>query len=267
MKKLKRVFLLLTLLVITMQSTAFGADGLSIILNRRGAVRPKTAVLMYHMVSEVPEYINTYCITPQALEQDLIYFKNNGYIFATVGELDYVRRMNPDKNIAVLTFDDGYESDYKYVLPLLTKYDAKATFFVFASMTGKPFYMTEAQLKELAQSGRAEIGNHSYELHEKPLLEIRKLYSDYSKMQSIMNDFSTNKAVLEKITGVSVTSLSYPNGIYTQTIDGMMKNAGICTVSVSTEEHAYNPYFRAGIIGRYNRSDKRTAQDIVNILR
>ena len=113
MKKLKRAFLLLILLVITMQSTAFGADGLSLILNRRGNIRPKTAVLMYHMVSEVPEYINTYCITPQALEQDLIYFKNNGYIFATVGELDYVRKMNPDKNIAVLTFDDGYESDNK----------------------------------------------------------------------------------------------------------------------------------------------------------
>ena len=267
MKKLKRAGLLLIVLLIAMQSVVSAADGLSLIFQRHQNAHPKTAVLMYHMVSEVPEYINTYCITPTALESDLIYFKNNGYIFATVGELDYVRRMNPDKNIAVLTFDDGYESDYKYVLPLLNKYDARATFFVFASMTGKPFYMTETQLKELAQSGRAEIGNHSYEIHEKPLLEIQKLYSDFSKMQSIINDFDKNRITLEKITGVSVTSLSYPNGIYNQTIDGMMKNLKICNISVSTEERQYNPYFSGGTIGRYNRSDKRTAENIVNLLR
>ena len=245
--------------------TVANADGLSFITKRNASKKQKVAVLMYHMISEIPEYQNTYCISPEELEKDIIYFKNNNYIFAHLSEIDSVCKANPNKNVAVLTFDDGYESDYKYVLPLLKKHNAKATFFVFASQLDKPFYMTKSQLKALSESPYAIIGNHSYDIHNKTPREIRELYAYQKNSDMIVNDFSKNKSVLENITNKKITVLSYPNGIYNNTVDNYLKNKKICSVSVSTDEKPYSPYNK--IIGRYNRSNTRTAQNIASSIR
>ena len=37
---------------------------------------------------------------------------------------------NIDKNSMLLTFDDGYYDNFKYVFPLLKKYNMKATIFL-----------------------------------------------------------------------------------------------------------------------------------------
>ena len=46
----------------------------------------------------------------------------------------------------LLTFDDGYVSDYKIVLPLLVKFNAKALFFIITSKIGSPEYLNWGQL-------------------------------------------------------------------------------------------------------------------------
>lgn len=224
----------------------------------------KIAVIMYHMISENPEHINTYCISPEELEKDILYLKNKGYMFSSVSELDKNAKMFPDKNIAVLTFDDGYFSDYKYVLPLLEKHQVKASFFVFASMLEKPYYMTKSQLKELANSEYSEIGNHSYDIHNKDLEDIVELYSNMENSEMIIKDFSKNKQELEKITGKTITSLSYPNGIYNNFVDSVLKQRGICTVTLSTRETKYLTFNKQTVLGRYNRSNLRNVQQILD---
>ena len=256
--------LLIILILIFMMTSSSYASGLRRLTGKINENNQKVITLMYHMVSEVPEYINTYCITPKALEEDILYLKENNYIFAFVNEIDVVCAANPNKNIAVLTFDDGYESDYNYVLPLLKKYNAKATFFVFSSMLNKPFYMTDNQLKELAASPYTEIGNHSYELHNKTPEEICKLYASYEKTEDIIKDFEKNKKILESITGKNITSLSYPNGIHTYYADNLLKKRKICNISITTNELKYSaPNYLNKPIGRYNRSDLRSVEDIV----
>lgn len=225
----------------------------------------RVVIFMYHRITTVESEVGTYAITPKALEKDLTYLKNNNYIFAFSNEIGKVINENPGKNIAVLTFDDGYDSDYKYVLPLLEKHDAKATFFVFASMLNKPYYMTDIQLKKLSDSKCALIGNHSYDIHNMSYEEIKKMYAYNANSGKILEDFRKNKETLGKIINKEVSVLSYPNGVYNNFIDNMLKKNKICDFSFSTYERSYQSS-KNDVIGRYNRSDKRSVEDIIKLL-
>lgn len=220
---------------------------------------------MYHRITENINETGTYAITPKSFENDILTLKNEGFVFAFADEIDDVIKENQNNNVAVITFDDGYDSDYEYVLPLLKKHKVKATFFVFASVIGKPYYMNKEQLIELSKSEYACIGNHSYDIHNKDINEIKSLLYNRKNAYTVRDDFMKNKNALESIINKPVTALSYPNGIYNYYIDSLLKNSNICKVSFSTEERPYYSYNYSGIVGRYNRSDKRTAQEIISI--
>ena len=264
MKKIKiiaLIFLIFILFSFNCQATV-----ISRFAGRNQNTDRKIVVLMYHRITENINETGTYAITPKELEKDILNLKNNGFVFSFANEVDKVIKENPKSNVAVLTFDDGYESDYEYVLPLLEKHKAKATFFVFASMLDKPYYMNKTQLIKLSKSNYACIGNHSFDIHNKTANEIKTLFSNKSNVYKIADDFNKNKNILEKIINKPVTVLSYPNGIYNCYTDDFLKKSNVCDVSLSTEERTYFSYTANGVIGRYNRSDKRTVQDIIDII-
>jgi peptidoglycan/xylan/chitin deacetylase (PgdA/CDA1 family) len=54
----------------------------------------------------------------------------------------------------VLTFDDGWETQYRHAFPILKSRGLPATFFVFTNPIGRdPQFMTWTQLKEMAGAG------------------------------------------------------------------------------------------------------------------
>ncbi len=242
------------------------AAALSRLSARNLSSSKRVVILMYHRVTENKDEITTYAITPKELEKDIKCLKSNNYVFAFSNEIEKTIRENPDKNVAVLTFDDGYDSDYVYVLPLLEKYSAKATFFVFSSMLDKPYYLTKTQLKKLSDSKCALIGNHSYDIHNKSYEEIKKLYSNNANSKIILEDFKKNKENLENVIEKEVTVLSYPNGVYNNFVDNLLKKNKICNFSFSTYERSYQSS-KSSVIGRYNRSDKRNAEEIIKNLK
>lgn len=268
MKRICRALLLIFIMIFMLTGVSYAYTNPMRLIGKYSAGHQRVVTLMYHRISENINEKSTYCITPADLEEDIAFLKNNGYIFATSSELYTVCRANSDKNVALLTFDDGYESDFKYVLPLLEKYNAKATFFVIGSKIGKPYYMNEEELKALSASPLAEIGNHSYKIHDKTVPEIVNLYSQYATTENIISDFQKNKEIIEKIIGKPVVSVSYPNGIHTYYADNALKNRKICNTTLSVNEVQYTAVGGENqIIGRYNRSDKRKASDIENLLK
>ncbi len=245
-------------------TSCVNANGLNLLYKKSFGVSKNILALMYHRISEKTDESNTYCISPKEFEKDIIYLKEKNYIFAFPDEIEKFLKLYPDKNIAMITFDDGYESDYKYALPVLEKHNAKATFFVIGSMIGDEYYLNEEQLKKLSASPCAKIGNHSYVLHKKGLDELISVFSEKKNSELILNDFKKNKDFLEEITNSSVEILSYPNSVYNLYIDSRLKNEKVCEISFSTEEKR----FQTGkVIGRFNRSDKRSAEEIEKIHR
>ena len=58
-----------------------------------------------------------------------------------------------------ITFDDGNASDIEHALPALRQRGMSATFFVVAGRMGQPGFLSEADVRALADAGMA-IGSH-----------------------------------------------------------------------------------------------------------
>lgn len=223
--------------------------------------RGRVVVLMYHMLSENSKIWGDFCISPKVFENDIEYLKKNGYEFLTPSQLAAENTKN--RKIAVITFDDGYLSDYQYALPILKKHSAKAAFFVIGSQIGKPGYMTADNIKEMAQSGYAEIGNHSYALHNLTASALTMLFRGGKSNAEIVKDYQKNAELLKKITGSDINSLSYPNGIFSDNVDKALRKSGVKT-TFSTKPYSYAQINVSAPIGRKTRT---SAAKLTNLMK
>jgi len=64
------------------------------------------------------------------------------------------------QKVVALTFDDGPSDNVKTILPLLEKYQAKATFFLI----GEEIEKHPAEAEKIVKAGH-QIGNHTYSHH------------------------------------------------------------------------------------------------------
>lgn len=76
-------------------------------------------ILMYHDVTDGPTSDNPMVVTTEKLEGDLCWLKENGYHTILPRELTAGEPL-PEKPV-LLTFDDGYVSNYRLLFPLLQK--------------------------------------------------------------------------------------------------------------------------------------------------
>ena len=163
----------------------------------------KLPIIMYHSIVKNEDRSGEYVITPIELEKDLLYLKQNGYTTVFVNDvIRYVKRGGelPEKPI-ILSFDDGTYNYREYLLPLLEKYDMKATVSIVGAYTDAACeeaepdpaysYLDWQDVSVLRDSGHVEICNHSYDMHN---LEGRRgvgqlegeSYEDYRKI--FLND-------------------------------------------------------------------------------
>ncbi len=124
-------------------------------------------ILMYHDVinGEGKDLV----MSVKNLETQFKHLSESGYRSYHLRELMDLKELPNGKNI-VITFDDCYVSHKELVVPLLQKYNLKATFFAPLSFLGKkdswntseaPILSVE-QLRELDPKV-VELGFHSYE--------------------------------------------------------------------------------------------------------
>lgn len=90
-------------------------------------------ILMYHDVTDGPTSDNPMVVTTEKLEGDLCWLKENGYHTILPRELTAGEPL-PEKPV-MITFDDGYVSNYRLLFPLLQKYQMKAVICLIVSLT------------------------------------------------------------------------------------------------------------------------------------
>jgi peptidoglycan/xylan/chitin deacetylase (PgdA/CDA1 family) len=179
-------------------------------------------ILIYHAVREYRPGDNftarQYIITPETLEQELQFLKDGHKTTVSFDQLaDALEKGTPlPPDAVIISFDDGWESQYRTAFPLLKKYGFRATFFIFTNGIGAKYFMTADQIRELADAGM-EIGCHS---RSHPYL------SKITDTASLRREIFDSRVKLEQVLGSPVTSFAYPFGHYTPQIVEMVKQAG-----------------------------------------
>lgn len=178
-------------------------------------------VLEYHMVADTsPEDGWAYNVPPEDFRDQLDYLREEGY--TAISMLDYMKAKKGKAELpprpVILTFDDGYESNYTTLLPILESYGMKATVYMVTNDIGLPGYLTWDELRDMQERG-IEIGSHT--ANHQPLTEM-----DRSRQEEEMR---LSKLLLEWNGIHTVFSFSYPNGAYDSGMPELLEQNGYLT--------------------------------------
>lgn len=183
-------------------------------------------ILCYHNFN--PTIPGSMTLTPQRFEEQIKWLKSNGYTIIPLKEaVDYLqgkRNELPAKSI-VITADDGWQSVYKYMYPIVKKYNFPVTLFIYPQTisTGKNA-MTWEELKKLQATGLFDIQGHTYS-HPNFKREKKRL-SNAAFEKSIKLELFDSKKILEEKMGTKVIFLAWPFGIYDNYLEQQAVKAG-----------------------------------------
>lgn len=181
--------------------------------------------LMYHEL-EIPGrplcqpdrgYVR-YVLRQDEFQEQVDHLKAAGYRGLSVGQA----LSSPSDKSVVITFDDGSETDLIAAAPILRNAGFGATFFLTVAWLGKPGYLSEAQVRELATQG-FEIGCHS----------LTHAYLSDLDENGLKREIADARVQLEKITGAPVHHFSCPGGRYNDRAVRVAREAGYKTVTTS----------------------------------
>ncbi len=80
--------------------------------------------------------------------------------------------INNTSKVVILTFGDGYQSQYIYAKPVLDKYGFKANFFVTCNRIGTNSHMTWQEVEQLYKEGHV-IGSKTMDYGTKAMQNTR----------------------------------------------------------------------------------------------
>jgi peptidoglycan/xylan/chitin deacetylase (PgdA/CDA1 family) len=209
----------------------------------RPAVDPRRPrILMYHMVSEhrPGARFNKLRVRPAMFEYQMHWLKENGWHFALMSELAEPEKL-PAKTV-VLTFDDGFEDNYRQAYPVLQQYGARATLYLVVDRfnrdwsTAKKAHhdsgelmheakLSDDQVREMLASGCWELGGHT--LTHANLARL----DEAGKAAEIAG----GREQLERQFGVPVRSFAYPFGIYDEKDVQLAEQAGFDSAVTTVE--------------------------------
>ncbi len=86
-------------------------------------------IIVFHGIDKIGETkYNSRFISKDNFEELMQYFKEN-YNIISLNDF-YAKKFKKDTLNIAITFDDGYENNYKYAIPILKKLNFPATFFI-----------------------------------------------------------------------------------------------------------------------------------------
>ena len=216
---------------------------LGILLCPAPAAEEETAelpILMYHDVRW--ERPGKDAVTPDELEGDLRWLASQGYTPVTMARaVDFVLEGKPlPPKPVVLSFDDGFQSAYLTVLPILEKYGFPMVLSViagsadeFSAYPGEDPRRAHAawrQLRALADSGLAELQNHSYALHRCVGgvygCDRRPGESPAAYEQRLAGDALLAQERLRTETGRAAQVFTYPYGRWSAESEAVLRELG-----------------------------------------
>jgi peptidoglycan/xylan/chitin deacetylase (PgdA/CDA1 family) len=199
-------------------------------------------IFCYHRLVDKIRYPGTE-ITPAAFEAQMKELKDRGITVISMQDLLAWKR--GEKNIpprcAVVSFDDGWKSQYEVAWPIMKKYGYPFTMFIYTEgvrggSLGGGEAITWEQLADMRDNG-VDIEAHSathQDLREGHTIMIANPGGKRSRTkltgpqyeQWVQNEVVGCKQLLEQRLGIKVNSFAVPFGNYNEHVKELARNSG-----------------------------------------
>ena len=154
---------------------------------------------------------------------------------------NHIGRRGIDRDSVSFTVDDGLESAYTLIAPILEEFGFRGYFFVNTLTLDTPGYLSSDRLTELRDRGHV-IGTHS---HSHPLMLSRL------SEEQIRREWATSVEILEDILGEKVRYAAIPGGFFSKASKTVLAELGIETIFTSRPAKTPGFYGNVKIQGRY----------------
>jgi peptidoglycan/xylan/chitin deacetylase (PgdA/CDA1 family) len=202
----------------------------------------QTIIYCYHRLVDKVRYPGTE-ITPAVFEAQMKELKDRG--ITVIGLQDLLAWKRGEKNIpprcAVITFDDGWKSQYEVAWPIMKKFGYTFTMFIYtegvagASLGGGQA-ITWEQLADMRDNG-IDIEAHSathQDLREGHTIMViepggkrtKKKLTGAEYEQWVQNEVVGCKQLLEQRLGIRINCFAVPFGTYNEHVKEIARNAG-----------------------------------------
>ncbi len=202
----------------------------------------QTIIFCYHLLVDKVRYPGTE-ITPAAFEAQMKELRDRG--ITVIGLQDLLAWKRGKKSIpprcAVITFDDGYKSQYEVAWPIMKKFGYTFTMFVYTegvrggSLAGGGA-ITWEQLADMRDNGidiEAHTATHQ-DLREGHTIMVaepggkrtKKKLTGPEYEQWLQNEVVGCKQLLEQRLGIKINCFAVPFGTYNEHVKEIARNAG-----------------------------------------
>ncbi|PYI75557.1 MAG: hypothetical protein DMF01_07330 [Verrucomicrobia bacterium] len=202
----------------------------------------QTIIFCYHRLVDKIRYPGTE-ITPAAFEAQMKELKDRGITVIPMQDLLAWKR--GEKNIpprcAVISFDDGWKSQYEVAWPIMKKYGYPFTMFIYTEgvrggSLGGGEAITWEQLGDMRDNGvdiQAHTATHQ-DLREGHAITLvgagvkrtRTRLTGPQYEQWVRNEVVGSKELLEQRLGIKVNCFAVPFGSYNEHVKELARNAG-----------------------------------------
>lgn len=128
--------------------------------------------------------------------------------------INFDRFPNNKRKILTMSYDDGKVQDRKLV-EIFNKYGIRGTFHVNGGYLPRPERIEPSEVKTL------------YKNHEVSAHGLTHQSLGISPRENIVQQVVKDRMILEKLVGYPVRGMSYPNGLYNDTVVDILKATGI----------------------------------------
>lgn len=189
-------------------------------------------ILLYHnFTNEEPSKDQYYIsVSKDKFENDVKTLLEKGFKPLSL-ENYYLNKYDKNKKYFILTFDDGYLSNYEIAYPIIQKYVVYADIFINTDNIYMDHHFKLNQAKEMEDSGLVKIYSH-YPIH----IDVRNVEAtEYTRM--LKKSIETLETVLDK---KKFYFFAYPYGFYNKEKYDLAKEAGCKLQAIQTVTYEGN---------------------------
>lgn len=191
-------------------------------------------ILMYHQLfTDRP--VDSYSVAVSSFERHMRRLAAEGFESVLPGRPG----LSGAGKKVMITFDDGYASDYRYALPIVRRYGFSGVSFITTSYVDTPGYLQRDEVMHLQRGGFA-IQAHT---HTHPLLER-------CTPERLAYELAYPKQLLESWLKTKVTCVSLPGGSCPASIGAAAVASGYEYVFSSIPRLNFPPVEPGSVLGR-----------------